>query len=57
MDLNIIDAMRGRNGDIANRGYGMMDPNGNVVFQAENEQWGEMFNESLALILRKNITN
>jgi alkyl hydroperoxide reductase subunit AhpC len=40
-DLELIDFMGMKNGDVAYRGYGMLDQDGNVVFKSVNDHWGE----------------
>ncbi|QHS24460.1 redoxin domain-containing protein [Virgibacillus sp. MSP4-1] len=46
-ELKVIDQMGMKNGDIAYRGYGMMDSDGNVIFQTKNDHWGEQLNQTL----------
>lgn len=40
-DLQLIDLMNMKNGNMAYRGYALMDAEGNVVFHKINDQWGE----------------
>ncbi|MRG86112.1 hypothetical protein GH754_07215 [Salinibacillus xinjiangensis] len=49
-DLNMIDHMGMKNGQVAHRGYGLLDENGNVVFQTKNDHWGEEIEQTLSEI-------
>jgi alkyl hydroperoxide reductase subunit AhpC len=39
--LHLAEYMGMKHGDKANRGYGMIDPVGRVVFSRMNDHWGE----------------
>ncbi|WP_234998494.1 hypothetical protein [Salirhabdus sp. Marseille-P4669] len=49
-ELEIIDPIGMRNGDIAYRGYALMDENGNTIFQKRNDHWGIELDETIKLI-------
>jgi alkyl hydroperoxide reductase subunit AhpC len=46
-ELELIDLFGMKNGDMAYRGYGMLDKDGNVVFHTINDLWGEEFDETV----------
>lgn len=46
-DLRLIEKMDMKNGDIAFRGYGLLDGDGEVVFQVINDHWGEQYEKTL----------
>ncbi|SET35596.1 hypothetical protein SAMN05421676_104152 [Salinibacillus kushneri] len=46
-NLEVIDKMGMKNGDVAYRGYGMLDSEGNVIFQTKNDHWGEEIDQTL----------
>jgi alkyl hydroperoxide reductase subunit AhpC len=48
--LELIDSLGMKNGDVANRGYAMIDTDGNVIFNTVNDHWGEQFDQTLAEI-------
>ncbi|GAB7389335.1 hypothetical protein BSNK01_31730 [Bacillaceae bacterium] len=48
--FQLIEKMDMRNGDVAYRGFGMLDADGNVVFTHVNDHWGEQFAKSLEII-------
>lgn len=39
-ELKLIELMKMRNGEVAFRGYGMIDQEGNVLFNTINDLWG-----------------
>jgi alkyl hydroperoxide reductase subunit AhpC len=45
-DLELIDFMGMKNGDVAYRGYGMLDQDGKVVFKTVNDHWGEQIDKT-----------
>jgi alkyl hydroperoxide reductase subunit AhpC len=48
--LKLIDSLGMKNGDVANRGYAMIDTDGHVIFNTVNDHWGEQFDQTLAEI-------
>ncbi|MCQ6276584.1 redoxin domain-containing protein [Bacillus sp. V3B] len=46
-DFQLIESMGMRNGDVAYRGYGMIDQEGNVVFKTVNDFWGEEIDKTV----------
>jgi alkyl hydroperoxide reductase subunit AhpC len=46
-DLELIDFMEMKNGDVAYRGYGMLDQDGKVVFKSVNDHWGEQIDKTV----------
>jgi alkyl hydroperoxide reductase subunit AhpC len=46
-DLKLIDFMGMKNGDVAYRGYGMLDQDGKVVFKSVNDHWGEQIEKTV----------
>ncbi|TDL62990.1 hypothetical protein E2R56_27735 [Rhodococcus qingshengii] len=46
-DLELIDFMGMKNGDVAYRGYGMLDQDGKVVFKSVNDHWGEQIDKTV----------
>jgi alkyl hydroperoxide reductase subunit AhpC len=46
-DLELIDFMDMKNGDVAYRGYGMLDQDGKVVFKSVNDHWGEQIDKTV----------
>jgi alkyl hydroperoxide reductase subunit AhpC len=46
-DLELIDFMGMKNGDVAYRGYGMLDQEGKVVFKSVNDHWGEQIDQTV----------
>lgn len=40
-DFKLIDEMGMKNDDVANRGYGMINQDGKIIFKTENDHWGE----------------
>jgi alkyl hydroperoxide reductase subunit AhpC len=46
-DLELIDHMGMKNGDVAYRGYGMLDQDGKVVFKTVNDHWGEQIDKTV----------
>ncbi|TWT00156.1 redoxin domain-containing protein [Planomicrobium sp. CPCC 101079] len=49
-DLKIIDLLNMKNGDVAYRGYGMLDTDGTVVFNEANDLWGEELPQTMEKI-------
>lgn len=45
--LELINLFGMKNGDMAYRGYGMLNSDGEVVFHTINDLWGEEFDETL----------
>ncbi|MBD8068608.1 redoxin domain-containing protein [Bacillus sp. PS06] len=46
-NLEVADLFGMKNGEVAYRGYGMLDTEGNVVFKTVNDHWGEEFDQSI----------
>ena len=46
-NLEMIDLLGMKNGDIAYRGYGILDQDGQVVFKTVNDHWGEQFDKTV----------
>lgn len=46
-DFQLIEPMGMRNGDVAYRGYGMIDQEGEVVFKTVNDSWGEEIDKTI----------
>jgi alkyl hydroperoxide reductase subunit AhpC len=46
-DLELIEKFEMKNGDAAYRGYGLLDTDGNVVFNKVNDHWGEQLTETM----------
>lgn len=46
-DLKMIEHFDMKNGDVAYRGYGLLDEKGNVIFQTVNDHWGEQFDQTV----------
>lgn len=51
--LELIDLFGMKNGDMAYRGYGMLDNYGNVVFHSINDLWGEEFDDTVKEIKKE----
>lgn len=45
-NLDLIESFNMKNGDEAFRGYGLLDNDGNVVFNTINDHWGEQFDKT-----------
>ncbi|RIW29582.1 hypothetical protein D3H55_18465 [Bacillus salacetis] len=46
-ELELIDKFGMKNEDVAYRGYGMLDSDGEVVFTKKNDHWGEQLAETM----------
>ena len=46
-DLELIDFMDMKNGDVAHRGYAMIDQDGKVIFNTINDHWGEQIDKTV----------
>jgi alkyl hydroperoxide reductase subunit AhpC len=46
-DLELIDSMGMKNGDVAYRGYAIIDSEGNVLSTEKNDHWGEQLEETV----------
>lgn len=46
-DLESIDLMDMKNGDVAHRGYAMIDQGGKVIFNTINDHWGEQIDKTV----------
>jgi alkyl hydroperoxide reductase subunit AhpC len=44
--LELVDFMGMKNGDVAYRGYGMIDQDGKVIFKTVNDHWGEQIDQT-----------
>ena len=42
-----------KNGDVAYRGYGMIDKDGKVIFNTKNDHWGEQFEHTVEKIKKE----
>lgn len=45
--LELIDQFGMKNDDVAYRGYGMLDQDGNIIFKTVNDHWGEEFDKTV----------
>ncbi len=45
-ELELVELMEMKNGDVAFRGYGMIDQEGNIIFSSINDHWGEQIEET-----------
>lgn len=46
-DWKMIERFDMKNGDVAYRGYGLLDEKGNVIFHTVNDHWGEQFDQTV----------
>nr|WP_281420727.1 redoxin domain-containing protein [Cytobacillus gottheilii] len=46
-ELELIDSMGMKNGDVAYRGYGVIDSDGNIVLTEKNDHWGEQIEDTV----------
>ncbi|RBW68389.1 hypothetical protein DS031_17165 [Bacillus taeanensis] len=46
-DLKMIELFNMKNNDAAYRGYGLMDTEGNVVFNTINDLWGQELDQTV----------
>ena len=46
-NFELIDLMDMKNGDVAYRGYGMIDQDGKVIFKTINDHWGEQIDQTV----------
>lgn len=46
-NLELIDLMGMKNGDVAYRGYSMIDQDGKVIFKTVNDHWGEQIEKTV----------
>jgi peroxiredoxin len=46
-EFQLIEQMNMRNGDVAYRGYALMDEKGNLVFKTVNDHYGEEIDETI----------
>lgn len=46
-NLELTELMGMKNGDVAYRGYGMIDSDGNVIFNTKNDHWGEQLENTV----------
>lgn len=53
-DLQLIDHLGMKNGDVAYRGYAILDPNGKVVLKKINDNWGEELDKTVEEIKEAN---
>lgn len=44
--LNLIDRLGMKNGDVAYRGYAILDSDGTVALKKVNDRWGEEFEKT-----------
>ncbi len=52
-EFKMIDTFNMINGDVAYRGYGMLDADGNVVFNKANDYWGDQLSETMEEIKKE----
>lgn len=52
-DLKVVELFDMRNGDVAYRGYGMLDRDGNVVFHKANDYWGEQLSDTMEIVQKE----
>lgn len=52
-DLELIDFMGMKNGDVAYRGYAMIDQEGKVIFNTINDHWGEQIDQTVEEITKE----
>jgi alkyl hydroperoxide reductase subunit AhpC len=52
-ELELIDFMGMKNGDVAYRGYGMIDKDGKIIFNTKNDHWGEQFEHTVEEIKKE----
>lgn len=48
--LELIHKMGMKKNDVGYRGYGMMDKEGNIIFKAKNDHWGEKIKNTVEKI-------
>ena len=46
-EFQLIQEMNMRNGDVAYRGYALMDEKGNLVFKTVNDHYGEEIDQTI----------
>jgi alkyl hydroperoxide reductase subunit AhpC len=46
-EFQLIEQMNMRNGDVAYRGYALMDEKGNLVFKTVNDHYGEEIDQTI----------
>lgn len=46
-ELELIDSMGMKNGDVAYRGYGVIDSDGYIVLTEKNDHWGEQIEDTV----------
>ncbi|WP_349775473.1 redoxin domain-containing protein [Mesobacillus maritimus] len=46
-NLELIDHMDMKNGDVAYRGYALIDGDGSLVFNTINDHWGDQIDKSI----------
>ena len=46
-EMKLIDRFGMKNGDVAYRGYGILDQNGKIVFKKVNDHWGEQIEQTV----------
>ncbi|MBI0579673.1 redoxin domain-containing protein [Neobacillus cucumis] len=49
-NLKLIDKMGMKKNDMAYRGYGMIDKEGNIIFTTKDDHWGEQIEKTVAKI-------
>ncbi len=52
-DLKLAEKFNMKNGDAAFRGYGLLDTEGNVVFNTINDHWGEEIDNTVEEIKKE----
>jgi alkyl hydroperoxide reductase subunit AhpC len=52
-NLELIDFMGMKNGDVAYRGYAMIDQHGKVIFKTINDHWGEQIDSTVEEIKKE----
>ncbi|KAB2332311.1 peroxiredoxin family protein [Cytobacillus depressus] len=46
-DMKLIEQFGMKNGDVAYRGFGIMDQNGEIIFKKVNDHWGEQIDHTV----------
>ena len=46
-ELELIDQLGMKNGEVAFRGYALLDEEGKVIFQTKNDHWGEEIEQTM----------
>ncbi len=52
-NLELIEKMGMKNGNIAYRGYAVLNPDGKVLFSTKNDYWGEQIDQTFEEISKE----